>query len=59
MDGGLRMVWGGRDNECMVVEVGRKYGDLRGKVGEKGLVGGEMSVKKKMVGLESGCGLER
>lgn len=50
---GYKIVSGGTDNHCMLIDLRTKFPDLTGKVAEKALVSADITVNKNMVPFDS------
>ena len=50
---GYRVVSGGTDNHCMLIDLRGKFPELTGKVAEKALVAADITVNKNMVPFDS------
>lgn len=53
IDKGYKVVSGGTDNHCILVDLRTKYPELTGKVAEKALVQGDITTNKNMVPFDS------
>lgn len=53
IDKGYKVVSGGTDNHCILVDLRTKYPELTGKVAEKALVMGDITTNKNMVPFDS------
>lgn len=53
MSKGYKIISGGTDNHCMLVELRTKFPDLTGKVAEKALVAADITSNKNMVPFDS------
>ncbi|MFR9164842.1 MAG: serine hydroxymethyltransferase [Dysgonomonas sp.] len=53
MDKGYKVVSGGTDNHCMLIDLRTKFPDLTGKVAEKALVAADITTNKNMVPFDS------
>ena len=53
MDKGYKIISGGTDNHCMLVDLRTKFPDLTGKVAEKALVAADITTNKNMVPFDS------
>lgn len=53
MDKGYKIVSGGTDNHCMLVDLRTKFPDLTGKAAEKALVSADITTNKNMVPFDS------
>lgn len=53
VDAGYKVVSGGTDNHCILVDLRTKYPDLTGKVAEKVLVEADITANKNMVPFDS------
>lgn len=53
MDKGYKIISGGTDNHCMLVDLRIKFPDLTGKVAEKVLVEADITANKNMVPFDS------
>lgn len=53
MDKGYKIISGGTDNHCMLVDLRTKFPDLTGKVAEKVLVEADITANKNMVPFDS------
>ncbi|WP_101689890.1 serine hydroxymethyltransferase [Dysgonomonas massiliensis] len=53
IDKGYKVVSGGTDNHCILVDLRTKYPELTGKVAEKALVEGDITTNKNMVPFDS------
>ena len=53
MDKGYKIVSGGTDNHCMLVDLRTKFPDLTGKAAEKALVAADITTNKNMVPFDS------
>lgn len=53
IDKGYKVVSGGTDNHCILVDLRTKYPDLTGKVAEQALVMGDITTNKNMVPFDS------
>ncbi len=53
MDKGYKVVSGGTDNHCILVDLRTKFPDLTGKVAEKALVEADITANKNMVPFDS------
>lgn len=53
IDKGYKVVSGGTDNHCILVDLRTKYPDLTGKVAEKVLVAADITTNKNMVPFDS------
>ena len=53
IDKGYKIVSGGTDNHCMLVDLRTKFPDLTGKVAEKVLVAADITTNKNMVPFDS------
>lgn len=52
-DAGYKVVSGGTDNHCILVDLRTKFPDLTGKVAEKVLVEADITANKNMVPFDS------
>ncbi|MBD5308061.1 MAG: serine hydroxymethyltransferase [Bacteroides sp.] len=52
-DKGYKIISGGTDNHCMLVDLRTKFPDLTGKVAEKALVEADITTNKNMVPFDS------
>lgn len=52
-DKGYKVVSGGTDNHCMLIDLRTKFPDLTGKVAEKALVAADITTNKNMVPFDS------
>ncbi len=50
---GYKLISGGTDNHCMLIDLRAKFPDLTGKVAEKALVEADITVNKNMVPFDS------
>lgn len=50
---GYKLISGGTDNHCMLIDLRTKHPDLTGKVAEKALVEADITVNKNMVPFDS------
>jgi len=53
MDKGYKVISGGTDNHCMLIDLRTKFPDLMGKVAEKALVEADITTNKNMVPFDS------
>ncbi len=53
MDKGYKIISGGTDNHCMLVDLRTKFPDLTGKAAEKALVAADITTNKNMVPFDS------
>ncbi len=53
MDKGYKVISGGTDNHCMLIDLRTKFPDLTGKVAEKALVEADITTNKNMVPFDS------
>ena len=53
IDKGYKIISGGTDNHCMLVDLRTKFPDLTGKVAEKVLVEADITANKNMVPFDS------
>lgn len=53
MDKGFKVVSGGTENHCILVDLRTKFPDLTGKVAEKALVAADITTNKNMVPFDS------
>lgn len=53
VDKGYKIISGGTDNHCMLVDLRTKFPDLTGKVAEKALVEADITANKNMVPFDS------
>ena len=53
MDKGYKIISGGTDNHCMLVDLRTKFPDLTGKAAEKALVAADITANKNMVPFDS------
>ena len=53
IDKGYKIISGGTDNHCMLVDLRTKFPDLTGKVAEKALVDADITANKNMVPFDS------
>lgn len=53
IDKGYKVVSGGTDNHCILIDLRTKFQDLTGKVGEKVLVAADITTNKNMVPFDS------
>ncbi len=53
VDKGYKIISGGTDNHCMLVDLRTKFPDLTGKVAEKVLVAADITANKNMVPFDS------
>lgn len=53
MDKGYKVVSGGTDNHCMLIDLRPKFADLTGKVAEKALVSADITTNKNMVPFDT------
>ena len=53
IDKGYKIISGGTDNHCMLVDLRTKFPDLTGKVAEKALVAADITSNKNMVPFDS------
>lgn len=53
IDRGYKIISGGTDNHCMLVDLRTKFPDLTGKVAEKALVAADITANKNMVPFDS------
>ena len=53
IDKGYKVVSGGTDNHCVLVDLRTKFPDLTGKVAEKVLVDADITANKNMVPFDS------
>ena len=53
VDKGYKIISGGTDNHCMLVDLRTKFPDLTGKVAEKVLVEADITANKNMVPFDS------
>lgn len=53
MEKGYKIVSGGTDNHCILIDLRDKFPDLTGKVAEKALVSADITVNKNMVPFDS------
>ena len=53
VDKGYKIISGGTDNHCMLVDLRTKFPDLTGKVAEKALVAADITSNKNMVPFDS------
>lgn len=53
IDKGYKVVSGGTDNHCILVDLRTKYPELTGKIAEKALVEGDITTNKNMVPFDS------
>lgn len=53
VDKGYKIISGGTDNHCMLVDLRTKFPDLTGKVAEKALVEADITTNKNMVPFDS------
>lgn len=53
MDKGYKVISGGTDNHCMLIDLRPKFPELTGKVAEKALVAADITVNKNMVPFDS------
>ena len=53
IDKGYKVVSGGTDNHCILLDLRQKHPDLTGKVAEKALVAADITANKNMVPFDS------
>ena len=53
MDKGYKLISGGTDNHCMLVDLRTKFPDLTGKAAEQALVAADITTNKNMVPFDS------
>lgn len=53
VDKGYKIISGGTDNHCMLLDLRTKFPDLTGKVAEKALVAADITTNKNMVPFDS------
>ena len=53
LDKGYKVVSGGTDNHCMLIDLRTKFPDLTGKIAEKALVAADITTNKNMVPFDS------
>ena len=53
LDAGYKVVSGGTDNHCMLIDLRTKFPDLTGKAAEKALVAADITTNKNMVPFDS------
>ena len=53
IDKGYKVVSGGTDNHCILVDLRTKFADLNGKIAEKALVAADITTNKNMVPFDS------
>lgn len=53
MDKGYKVISGGTDNHCMLIDLRTKFPDLTGKAAEKALVEADITTNKNMVPFDS------
>jgi glycine hydroxymethyltransferase len=53
VDAGYKIISGGTDNHCMLVDLRTKFPDLTGKIAEKALVSADITTNKNMVPFDS------
>ena len=53
IDKGYKIISGGTDNHCMLIDLRTKFPELTGKVAEKALVAADITVNKNMVPFDS------
>ncbi|MDR1743715.1 MAG: serine hydroxymethyltransferase [Dysgonamonadaceae bacterium] len=53
IDKGFKVVSGGTDNHCILVDLRTKFPDLTGKIAEKALVNADITTNKNMVPFDS------
>jgi glycine hydroxymethyltransferase len=53
VDKGYKVVSGGTDNHCMLIDLRTKFADLTGKAAEKALVAADITTNKNMVPFDS------
>ncbi len=53
MDKGYKVISGGTDNHCMLIDLRTKFPELTGKVAEKALVAADITTNKNMVPFDS------
>ena len=53
VDKGYKIISGGTDNHCMLLDLRSKFPDLTGKAAEKALVAADITTNKKMVPFDS------
>ncbi|MCQ2335428.1 MAG: serine hydroxymethyltransferase [Paludibacteraceae bacterium] len=53
VDKGYKVISGGTDNHCMLIDLRTKFPDLTGKVAEKALVAADITTNKNMVPFDS------
>lgn len=53
VDKGYKIISGGTDNHCMLVDLRTKFPDLTGKIAEKALVAADITTNKNMVPFDS------
>lgn len=53
VEGGYKVISGGTDNHCMLIDLRTKFPDLTGKVAEKALVAADITTNKNMVPFDS------
>lgn len=53
MDKGYKLISGGTDNHCMLVDLRTKFPDLTGKTAEQALVAADITTNKNMVPFDS------
>lgn len=53
IDKGYKIISGGTDNHCMLVDLRTKFPDLTGKLAEKALVAADITTNKNMVPFDS------
>lgn len=53
MEKGYKVISGGTDNHCMLIDLRTKFPDLTGKVAEKALVEADITTNKNMVPFDS------
>lgn len=53
IDKGYKVVSGGTDNHCMLIDLRDKFAELTGKVAEKALVAADITTNKNMVPFDS------
>ena len=53
IDKGYKVISGGTDNHCMLIDLRTKFPDLTGKIAEKALVAADITTNKNMVPFDS------
>ena len=53
IDKGYKIISGGTDNHCMLIDLRTKFPELTGKVAERVLVSADITVNKNMVPFDS------